>query len=135
MTDDFFSDDSDDPFDNLVNQFFGHNKSKSAKVKGRRVDFSDNEEDLSAGECIEDNSIVYLLFEIPGFSEKDIRLAVKEGILEINAMRKSSNQVPDYLAAKMESGVIFKRSLPSGVSKKFTHTYKNGILEVVFEKI
>ena len=89
MADDFF-DDGNDPFDQLVKQFFGHAPGKSKPRMQRKVD---SQEDLSSGEVIENDDIVYLIFEIPGFSDQEIKISVKDNILEIKAEKKSKEDI------------------------------------------
>jgi len=134
MADDFFNDDEgNDPFNEIINNFFGRRQAEQVRNQ-RRVDYSDGEDNLSKGELIDDKETIYLIFDLPGFSEKDISISTKGNSIEIKAQKKSIERVQDYLSNKLQSGLVMKRNMPEEASKKFTHTYKNGILEVIFDK-
>ena len=134
MADDFFTDDeSNDPFNEIINNFFGRRVVRQGRSQQRSADYSD-EEDLSKGELIESKDKIHLIFDIPGFSEKDISISSKGDLMEIKAQKKSTEKIQDYLSSKLQAGLAIKRNIPEEASKKFTHTYKNGILEVIFEK-
>lgn len=134
MADDFFNNEENDPFNDIINNFFGRRQIASSRNSQRRVDYSDSDDDLSKGEIIEDKDRIYLIFELPGFAEKDISIAVKGDVIEIKASRKSVEKVQDYLSKKLKAGLIIRRNMPNEASNKFTYTYKNGILEVILEK-
>lgn len=126
MADDFFDDDFDE-FNSVVRSFFGEPARRSRKYKSQ-------EEDSEIG-FIETPEKVYLIFEMPGFSEKDILIKLKDRSIEVQAKKHHLSHVKDYLAHKLEGGIIISRTLPSSLNQKnFTHTFKNGILEVSFNK-
>lgn len=129
MADDFFGDDS---FDSIVRQFFGGNNGSVRRVRNR-ID-SDEEDRESEIGFIEGNGRVFLIIEMPGFDEKDVAISVKDRTIEIFARKKSIDGIKDYLARKFKEGISIRRVLPSHVSsKKFSHTFRNGILEVAFD--
>lgn len=122
--DDFFDADPFSDMDSIFNQLIGRRaKPRKAKQESNKIDF------------IESEDYIYCTIELPGYTEKDLSLTVKNGVLEVQAQRKSLQKVQDYLSSKFQEIQIIQRSLPESVNpKKFTHTYKNGILEVRFGK-
>ena len=122
----------DDPFNDLFRDFFGRqpqgrSRRKSAVIRG--------EDDERTIDYIEQNGYVYLLFELPGFSEKEVEITITGRELTITAQKKNGEQVQGYLRQKLAQGVTLTRTLPEFVStKKFTHTMKHGILEVIFAR-
>ena len=124
---------NDDPFEDIIKEFFGGNQ----RQINQSQDFIQGEEDERNIDFIEDNDYLYLIFELFGYNEKDIIVNVKGQELEIIA-RKNNNElekVQDYLARKLGNGIDIKKILPKFVSpKNFKHTIRNGILEVIFSK-
>lgn len=130
MADDFFDDDFNDPFDSIVSQFFGRPYGRGAR---KRYEIS-GEEESELG-FVETNEKVFLILEIPGYNEKEISIILKDKKLEIHAKKIHLENVKDYLANKLQRGVTISKTLPSHVStKNFSHTFKNGILEVAFDR-
>ena len=90
----------DDGFDSIVDEFFGRRghgtdrRKKSAFIRG--------EDEERVIDFIEDDDNVYLIFELPGFNEKDVAVVVKGKSIEISAQKKSIDKVRDYLAEKLE---------------------------------
>jgi len=124
---DFFN---DDPFESIVREFFGENSHKS-----QRRNFIAGEDEERTIDFVESNKKVFIVFELPGYSKEDIDLIVSKGVIEINARKKNFENMQGYLSQKLGHGVRFKKTLPKFVNiKKFKSTFKNGILEVVFEK-
>lgn len=121
----------DDPFENILKDFFGRSP---ARERRKEAIISGEEEDRVI-DFVEDNGEVYLVFEFPGYNEKDVLVVVKGRELEIRVRNISDEGMQDYLSEKLSSGVFFKKTLPDFINpKKFSHTVRNGILEVVFEK-
>lgn len=108
--------DDNDPFEDIVNQFFGN---RNARV--RRNYKSKEETDESTYE-IEEENYIYLIIELPGLQKEDIKIYVNEEILEIRISKNKSIEE-------------IQRKIPSNAStRKFNYTYTNGILEVKFNK-
>ena len=127
MTDDFLN---QDPFEDIVSSFFGQPVRRRSQ---RRIPVQEETE----GELgfIETDDLLYLIAELPGFSEKDVLISVKGGKVEIRAQKVSVAGIKEYLAPRLESGMTLSRELPDDVEpKKFTHTFKNGVLEVAFKR-
>ena len=119
----------DDPFESIFEEFFS---------PGRRVNrkgqFIRSEEDERVSDFIESGNEIYLVFELPGYNEEDIMIMANKGELEIKVQKKSE-EVQSYLSQKLKQGLVMKRTLPKFVdTKKFSHTMKNGILEIKFKR-
>lgn len=125
--DDFFN----DPFENIVREFFGQSPIRNKK----REQFIRGEEEERTIDFVEDEKNIYLIFEIPGYGEKDVFVVVKGKDLEITAKKSKIENIQDYLYEKLKQGIQIQKKLPSFVNtKNFTHTIKNGVLEIVFNK-
>jgi len=124
----------EDPFENIIKEFFGggpfeNDKKRNMIIKGeeedRNIDF------------LEDENYVYLIFEFPGYNEKDISLSIKGNQLEIKARKNEEayEKVQPYLNEKLYQGIFIKKTLPRFIiPKKFKHTINNGVLEIIFNK-
>ena len=125
---DFF--DEDDPFGDIVRDFFGQKPNLHSSeniIKG--------EDDERIIDFIEIKDRLFLVFELPGYSKKDIKVEIKKREIEIIAKKNNFENVQEYLARKLSGGEYFKKILPSFVNhKKVNHTFKNGVLEIYFEK-
>lgn len=128
----FFDDDERDPFDSIVREFFG-----GAPAKRRaREDFIQGEDEDRVIDFVEDKDRVYVVFELQGYNEKDVSVAVKNGALEVSAQKNGREDTQEYLSQKFRQGVKILKKLPKFINpKKFSHTVRNGILEVAFDKI
>lgn len=121
----------EDPFEDIFREFFGEN----ARVKKHRDMIIHGEEEDRSVDFIEDDGRVFLIFELPGYSEKDISVQVKGMTLEINASRKNTESVQDYFMQKLNIGVSIKKNLPKFINpQKFKYTVKNGVIEIIFLK-
>ncbi len=126
----FFNDD-EDPFDEIFKEFFG-----SKVARSRKQNFTKGEEEERYIDFIEDSDKIYLVFELPGYNEKDIMVVVKGNEIEIKAQKvKKEEGMQDYLFEKLNQVISIRKTLPKNVNlKKFSHEMKNGILEVAFDK-
>jgi HSP20 family protein len=123
----------EDPFEEIVRDFFGE-KVRGGRVS-RRSDFVESEEQERTIDFIEKSGKLYVVFELPGYDKEDIDVAVKDNILSIRATKKCSECVESYIAKRLNSGIRIQKTLPKMVNtKKFDFSFKNGILEVVFDK-
>ena len=121
----------DDPFESIIDEFFGQNRGTNI----RRRQFISGEEEDREIDYIEDKSNVYLVFELPGYTEKDIMVVVKDNILTVQAKKITPDNIQPYLAKKLNQGVQIRKELPNFINtKKFTQTIKNGVLEIKFKK-
>jgi HSP20 family molecular chaperone IbpA len=125
-----FFDDTDDPFEGMLREFFG----SSSRGRKGNVFIKGEEEDRNI-DFVESENKVYLIFELPGFSQNDVFISVKGNVLEIEARKNQTEGVQDYLNEKLRQGISIRKELPKSISSKnFSHTMKNGILEVVFSQ-
>lgn len=129
-----FDDDFGDPFEDIVREFFGGRR----KISKNNF-FIDNESDERETDYLEDDDYIYLIFELPGFNEKDISVAVKGNELNISAGKKEAEcddgKVQNYLVEKLCREIIIKKTLPKFVdTKNFKHSMRNGVLEIMFSK-
>jgi len=121
---------NDDPFDELIRDFFGHSSGGR-----RREQFIKGEDEDRFIDFVEDDKNVYLVFELPGYSEKDVLIEVKGNKIKVIAQKRDSENAQSYLSQKLRKGIVIEKTLPSVANpKKFTHTFKNGTLEVVFKR-
>lgn len=122
---------NDDPFENIVREFFDQSQRRDNGFR----EVIRGESDERTIDFIETTDKVSLVFEIPGYSKEDITLNVKKGEVEIIAKKNNLENVQEYLSQKLIHGVYFKKNLPNFINyKKFDYTFKNGILELVFDK-
>jgi HSP20 family protein len=120
----------------MLKDFFG-NSNRSGNSGVRKTKFISGEEEDRNIDFIEDEKNVYLIFELPGFSEKDIDVKIKGDELKIVAMKKGCDldKIQDYLSQKLCKGIKINKLLPKFIkTKNFEVSFKNGILEVLFDK-
>ena len=127
----FFGD--NDQFEDIIREFLGDSNSRIRRDDYEEIIGGEVEEGII--DFIEDENYIYLIFELPGYDEKDILISIKGRKLEIIVKKKSIGEVQDYLIEKLNTGFFIKKNLPSFIkTKNFKHTLKNGILELVFIK-
>jgi len=127
--DDFFE---NDPFEDIIRGIFSgnngrrtrHNKVISSESEERQIDY------------VEDENYIYLIFELPGFSEKDVNINVDGNNLDITAIvKKTETGTAGYLREKLTTGTHFMKTLPDFINpKNFKQTFRNGVLEIIFSK-
>lgn len=123
----------DDPFEDIVREFFGH--SPGYKERRTRRAFSTSEEEDRTIDFVETEDYVYIIFELPGYGEDDISVVVKGNTLELSAKKKNNDGTQDYLQQKLNHGLFIKKTIPNFVNpKKFDYTIRNGILEIKLER-
>ncbi len=119
---------NNDPFEDMINQFFGN----STRVRKSRVKREIEEEQNT--QFIEEENYVYLIIELPGYTEKDINISVDDDTINVSAKTKQV-VAQDYLAQKQKEGITIEQIIPENIkTKNFKKTFRNGILEVTFEK-
>ena len=127
----FFED--NDPFENIVRELFGGRTSRIKEDNYEEIIDSEREERVI--DFIQDENYIYLIFELPGYNEKDISISIKGRALEIIVKKRSVGEVQNYLMQKLNEGLFIKKNLPNFIkTKNFKHTIKNGVLEIVFIK-
>jgi HSP20 family protein len=126
-----FFDDDEDPFEDIVKQFFGQ-RSPRTSSSGNVVR---GEKEERVIDYIEEDDSVYLVFEMPGYSREDINIEIKGREIEISAIKEKPGNIQQYLADKMNKGIFFRRTLPSGIKlKNYEETFRNGVLELKFRR-
>ena len=127
----FFGD--NDQFEDIIREFLGDSNSRIRRDDYEEIIEGEVEEGII--DFIENEDYIYLIFELPGYDEKDILISIKGRKLEIIAKKRNSVEVQNYLTQKLNTGFFIKKNLPSFIkTKNFKHTVKNGILELVFIK-
>ena len=127
----FFED--NDQFESIVREFFEGRTSRIGRDNYEEIIESEKEERVI--DFIQDEDYIYIIFELPGYNEKDISISIKGRELEIIAKKRSVGEVQNYLIQKLNDGFFIKKNLPNFIkTKNFKHTIKNGVLEIVFVK-
>ena len=127
----FFED--NDQFEDIIREFLGEGNSRIRRDDYEEIIEGEVEEGII--DFIEDEDYIYLIFELPGYDEKDILISIKGRKLEIIAKKRNNVEVQNYLTQKLNTGFFIKKNLPSFIkTKNFKHTLKNGILQLVFIK-
>lgn len=127
MVDDFF----DDPFEDLVNQFIRGARG-SRGFQNRKEISEDENGDI---EVIGFQDKIFIILELPGYDEKDVDIEFKGKTLIVTAKKKEECKMQDYLSRKLCTGEQFKKTLPDFINlKNFKSSFKNGVLELVFNK-
>lgn len=125
--------DDNDPFESIVREFFGNLPIRGG---GRGHQFISGEDEDRVIDFVEDENNIYLVFELPGYLEKDISVIIKGRELEITAHKSNGEDIQDYLHQKLRRELHLKKQLPNFVNpKNFSYTMKNGVLEIVFIKL
>ena len=122
--------DDDDPFEDIVSQFFG-NHPGVRKSRVRRV----RDEEEQNTQFIEEDNKIYCITELPGYNEKEIQLEIRDNMLIVSARTINNSEKQSYLAQKHKEGITIQQIIPSKIkTKNFTKTFKNGVLEISFDK-
>ena len=109
---------------------------------GRRGTQQDEDTSLAtwapAVDICEDNEAVRITAELPGMTQKDVKLSVKDGVLTIRGERefKDEQKKKDYYRIERSYGT-FARSftLPSSVEADKIHAnMKDGVLDIMIPK-
>lgn len=121
--------DDNDPFEDIVNQFFGRSNLKKRQTKR----FRDTDEEDS--QFIEEKDKIYFIIDLSGYSEEEIQVKVKENSLIVSAKSLDLSEKQDYLASKHREGITIQKTIPENIkNKNINQTFKNGVLEVTFNK-
>lgn len=125
------------PFDEIVREFFGGNPNK--RIRKSRFEETDKdsegEEESRRSDSLDLGEKIAFIFELPGYDERDLKLEVKDRTLIIEVKKKSECKMQDYLSKKLCKGESIKKTLQPYIDfKDFKYSFKNGILEVIFNK-
>lgn len=119
----------DDPFD-IFRRFFGESDDYSngeVLIKG--------EEEERIIDFINTPKKIYIVFELFGYDPEDVSVSVSGRELEVVAKRKRRETDDEYVSEKLAQGKTFQKILPKFVkTKNFKKTFKNGVLELCFDK-
>jgi HSP20 family protein len=127
-----FFDDENDPFEDIVREFFGSSPSRRVSRNGDVIAGENEERNI---DFVESDNNFYFVFELPGYEKEDVLIEIKNDRLIVNAEKKPTERVESYMAQKLSHGVHMAKIIPSFVkNKKFEKTFSNGILEVRFKK-
>jgi len=119
-----------DPFNDILEGLFG----QGSRVQRRRQ-FIEGEEEERTVDFIENDGKIYLIFELLGYTKKDVVVIVNGTHLEIRVQKSNGVNMQTYLSQKLRNKLIIRKELPKFINpKKFSHTLKNGILEIIFDK-
>jgi len=121
----------DDFFEEIEKAFFGEN------VRPRTSSYGDmikGEREERTIDYIEEGDKVYFVFELFGYSKKDIKVDIGKNFVQVEAKKKNLGSTRDYLIDKLSKGVFIRKEIPKFKFKKFNWTFNNGILEVVINK-
>jgi HSP20 family molecular chaperone IbpA len=125
--DDFFGNDMND----IMREFFG-------QVNGRRTrqkeDIEEVDEEGNKVEVIDLEEEMYLIFDLPGYDEKDLDIGLKDKTLIVSVKKKGECKIQDYLSKKLCKGETMKKIIPPYVEKEFKQSFKSGVLEIKFNK-
>ncbi len=120
-----------DPFESIVRDFFG----ESPQRRKRNENFHENEEEDRVIDFIESDDSIFLIFELSGYIQKDVKISLKENRLEVKAQKLSEINTQEYLGQRLKKGITFKKTLPENILlKSMKQTVKNGIVEIRFDK-
>jgi HSP20 family molecular chaperone IbpA len=130
--DDFFN----NPFDDIVREFFGGPVKRVKRQRFQESDeFDESEEENRKTDNIDLGDRIAFIFELLGYDEKDLKLEIKDRTLNIEVKKKKECKMQDYLSKKLCHGEIIKKIKPPYIDiKNFKYSFKNGILEVIFNK-
>jgi len=126
--------DEEDDFDNIVRNFFGENGSRRKRISDEE-EFISGEDEERTIDLIESDDKFFVVFELPGYEKEDVNIDVKGSKLVINAKKKPSEKMEEYMARKLSQGIKISKTLPQFIkTKNYDYTFSNGILEVNFKK-
>ena len=126
---------NEDPFEDIIREFFGSRNGIRSNTQNYEKRVIKGEEENRKIDFIETINKIYLIFELPGYNEKEIIITIKGKELQIKTTKKLNESVQKYLIEKLNQGLFIKKNLPKFVNaKKFEYTMKNGILEISFNK-
>ena len=127
----------DDPFEDIMRDFFGSsNVSPNNRRKvSKGSDVISGEEEERNIDFVETPTKFFVVFELPGYEKSDVKIEVNKNKLVVNARKKPTEKVQDYLSSKLAEGVSVTKALPNYIkTKNYNSSFSNGVLEVSFRK-
>ncbi len=125
---------NDDPFEDIFKEFLGQRQGQASNGSKPIIE---GEEEERVIDFIETLDNIYLVFELPGYSEKDVNVKIRGKELDIESVKTECERenVQDYLTQKLCRGVFINKVLPNFLNlNKPKHTMRNGVLEITFNK-
>jgi len=120
---------NNDQFESIINELF------SGRPRRNQNTIIQGEEEDRNIDFLETKDKIYLIFELPGYNKKDLNVNIKNKELEIKAKKTNGENIQDYLTQKLHRGFSIQKTLPESINvKKSSHTMKNGVLEITFNK-
>lgn len=126
----FFDDSGQDPFEDILNEFFGNRRVKTSS-SGNVVRSEKEEREI---DYIEEKENIYFVFELPGFDKRDVEVNLKGDNLNVLVEKKKIGEIKSYLKDKLGAGISFNKKIPVKIKKEINWTFNNGILEVELER-
>jgi len=118
----------DDPFERLAREFFGGSSSSEDE-------FIQTEQEVKSLDLIEGKDKVYLIFEFPGFKESEVQVEISRDEIIVTTSRKVLEGEDEYISQKLAATKSIRKKLPEIIkTKKYSKTFRNGVLEIVFDK-
>jgi len=118
----------DDPFERLAREFFGGSSSSEEE-------FIQTEQEVKSLDLIEGKDKVYLIFEFAGFKESEVDVDISREEIKVTTSRKILEGEDEYISQKLATTKSIHKKLPSIVkTKNYSKTFRNGVLEIVFDK-
>ena len=115
----------DDQMDRLLNEVFG-------TLGARALAWA------PACNTYEDEQGFWVEAAVPGFDQKDIEIAIEDGVLTVKGERKNDTREPNrtYFVREIGRGAFSRSfSLPSNVDpSKVSASYKQGVLTIELPK-
>jgi len=118
----------DDPFERLAREFFGGSSNAGEE-------FIQTEQEVKSLDLIEGKDKVYLIFEFAGFKESEVHVEISRDEIIVTTSRKILEGEDEYISEKLATTKSIRKKLPGIIkTKKYAKTFRNGVLEIVFDK-
>ncbi len=122
----------DDPFEEIVREFFGGTPSRVSSNGQKIISGEDEERKI---DFVETPKEFFIVFELQGYEKEDVSLEIVGNKLVVHAKKKQSEKMEDYMARKLFQGLEITKVLPKFIkTKNYKHTFRNGVLEIAFKK-
>lgn len=130
-----FFDDEDDPFEDIVKEFFSSPETKRQRRVSDDSEVISGEEEERNIDFIETPKSFFVIFELPGYEKEDVKIEFKGNKMVVDVRKKPTEKVQPYLSKKLLHGINIVKSLPNFIkTKNYNYSFSNGVLEVSFKK-